>query len=107
MGKLYPGRVLSVGTGAPSMGYGVSITGVSVAFNGLVCLKEADQMRQHNFKSYITLGESNAMGHVGTLPCGRRPTAQPKRHLEHGISGGGSDTLQAAPSVLNIQLAFN
>ena len=35
MGKLYPGRVLSIGTGAPTMGYGVSITGVSVAVNAL------------------------------------------------------------------------
>jgi hypothetical protein len=35
MGKLYPGGVFFIGTGAPTIGYGVSITGVSVAVNVL------------------------------------------------------------------------
>jgi hypothetical protein len=44
MGKLYLGGGF-LGTGALTLGYGVSITGVSVAVNALVCLKEADQIK--------------------------------------------------------------
>lgn len=95
MGKLYPGGGFlgGWGTGTPTLGNGVSITGFPAAVNALVRLNEADQIKRHNFKSYITVGVSNVMGHVGSLPCGQRPTARPGRHVEHGESGGGSDKL--------------
>ena len=94
MGKLYlGGGFFWGGTGTPALGNGVSITGFSAAVNALVRLNETDQMKRHNSKSYITVGVSNVMGHVGSLPCGQRPTARPGRHVEHGESGGGSDKL--------------
>jgi hypothetical protein len=44
MGKLYLGGDF-LGTGALTLGYGVSITGVSVAINAIICLKEAERIK--------------------------------------------------------------
>jgi hypothetical protein len=69
-----------------------------------LCLMEANHMKQSNFKSNITLGESNMLGlcHAGDDQLHSRDAIWNRANQVGAVTH-----CKAAPSVLNVQLMFN